>query len=106
MQFFRKNLFALILPVMILSYSDFIKTSPLLVQGTVVDVETGKPVNKAYLYIIQGSEEILSGNDGSFKISSWQKLPLTVTVEHADYEREVIKVTDASAPLKIRLRKK
>lgn len=97
----------LIIPAMILSYTDFLKESgPLQLQGVVIEAETGKPVDKAHLYVLQGTEEILSNSKGEFKLATWQKLPVTLTIAHSSYITETIKITDANEALKIRIRKK
>lgn len=95
-----------ILPAMLLSYTDFTRTGPLQLQGIVTDSETGKPVSKAYLYVTQGSEEILTNDKGEFELKTWQQLPLVLTIEHSDYVKEVIRVTSDKPVLKIRIRKK
>ena len=95
-----------ILPVMIFSYNDFIKTTPIQLHGTVEDIETGKPIASALLFVVKGNEENITNNKGEFKLATWQKLPLTLTIEHADYNTENIKVTEGAGTLKIKIRKK
>lgn len=95
----------LLIPFMIFSYSDFVRATPLHLQGTVIDAQTGRPVEKAHLYIVKGSEEILSNQKGEFKLATWQKLPLTLTVEHSDYKTERVTINDQTEKLTIRIRK-
>ena len=106
MQIWKQLSFIFILPAMILSYTDYLKAGPLQLEGTVVEAETGKPVEKVYLYVLQGTEEILTNSKGEFKLSTWQELPLTLTAEHKDYTTEVIKISEQSRSLKIKIRKK
>jgi hypothetical protein len=78
---------------------------PLHLKGIVVDAGTGLPVDKAYLYIVKGEEETLSNNKGEFTLTSWQQVPLQVTVIHRDFKRKEIKVLSAQ-PLKLALEKR
>lgn len=92
---------------MILSYTDYLKeTEPLQIQGTVVEAAGGKGVEKVHIYVLEGTEEVLSNAKGEFKLSTWQKLPVTITVAHSNYVTETLKVSDASERLQIKLRKK
>jgi hypothetical protein len=100
MQTWKHLSFIFILPAMILSYTDYLKTGPLQLEGTVVEAETGKPVEKVYLYVLKGTEEILTNSKGEFKLSTWQELPLTLTVEHKDYTTEVVRSVSNLNPLK------
>jgi hypothetical protein len=96
----------LILPVMLLSYTDFTRNHPLQLKGIVTDLQTGRPVSKVYLYVTQGSEEILTNDKGEFQLKTWQQLPVTLTIEHTDYVKEVIQVSSDTPALKIKIRKK
>lgn len=97
----------LILPAMILSYTDYLKDSgPVQLSGTVVESVSGKPVEKVHVYIIEGTEEILTNQKGEFTLSTWQKLPVSVTVAHSQYITETVRINSASENLKITIRKK
>lgn len=91
---------------MILTYQDFLKISPKTIEGTVISASNGQAVDKAFCYIIKGNEEIVTNNRGEFRIKTWQEFPLTITIEHSDYETETVKITSAQTNIKIHLRKK
>lgn len=74
------------------------------IQG-IVKGSDGKPVSNAYLYTVKGEEEALSNDKGEFKFDTWQKLPVTLTVDHSEFKKEAIKVT-APTRLEIILKKK
>ena len=98
--------FIFILPVMLLSYTDYLRTGPVQLQGTVTDAVSGKPIEKAYLYVLQGNEEILTDEKGNFTLKTWQELPFSLTIEHKDYSTSVLKITEVSRTLKIKISRK
>ncbi len=92
---------------MLLSYSDYVRVKePIVLQGTVYDAETGKPLEKVHIYIQLGTEEVLSNSKGEFRLSTWEKPPITLTAVLTNYSVEIISVREAAQNLKIKLRKK
>jgi hypothetical protein len=75
-------------------------------KGTVLSAETGRPVANAYVYTVEGEEEGLTNKNGHFKFTTWKKLPVSVTVVHKDYLKQVIRVTSAAVDQEIRLKKR
>ena len=61
---------------------------PDLVKGKIVDHSNNLPIEKAYIYVVAGEEEALSHKDGSFEIMTWQKFPLTIQINHEQYQVE------------------
>ena len=55
---------------------------PLVVEGHIYFEKTSAPANRVHIYIIEGEEEALTDKNGYFRIETWQKLPLQVTVKH------------------------
>jgi hypothetical protein len=106
MQMLKLYSFIFILPVMLLSYTDYLRTGPLQLEGTVTDAITGKPIEKAYLYVLQGNEEILTDEKGHFSLKTWQELPFSLTIEHKDYTTSVMKISEASRTLKLKITRK
>ena len=106
MQNWKQLSLILILPAMLLSYTDYLTTGPLQLEGVVTDAISGKPVNKAYLYVSKGNEEILTNEKGEFKLNTWQELPVSLTIEHHDYLIEQVKISGDTKSLKIRLKRK
>ncbi len=66
-------------------------TDAVIIAGKLVEEGTGKPVNGAYICIVSGEEETISGRDGSFILKTWQRLPVQCTIEHKDFtEKKLI----------------
>ena len=80
---------------------------PEQVKGVVVDNSTGAPIEKAYLYIVSGEEEALTTKDGSFELTTWQKFPVSIEVQHQQYQTTtvVFKTTADKAIIKLQLKK-
>lgn len=95
----------LLLPAMILSYTDYSQTKPLQIEGTVVNEATGEPIQKAFIYISHGNEETLSNGKGQFVLRTWHELPVTLTVELAGYETRKLTISSVSKSWQIRLKK-
>lgn len=91
---------------MILTYQDFLKITPKTIEGTVLNASNGEAIEKAFCYIIKGNEEIITNNKGEFRIKTWQEFPLTITIEHSEYETETVKINSAQSNIRIHLRKK
>lgn len=92
--------------LMLLSYHDYLRHSQIVVQGTVLSEGSLKPVPDAFVYTVSGEEEALTDKNGNFKFTTWQSMPIAITVEHRDFETEKIKVTSLPATQAIRLRRK
>lgn len=60
-------------------------SGPVVITGKVIADATGQPVTNAHVYIVEGEEETLTDHNGEFRIESWQKAPLSLTV--ATYQR-------------------
>ncbi|MBC7848377.1 MAG: carboxypeptidase-like regulatory domain-containing protein [Chitinophagaceae bacterium] len=95
-----------ILPVMMFTYSDFVRTRPLQLEGVVVDASTAKGVDRAHVYVVKGSEEILTNSRGEFTLNTWQELPVVITIEHSDFKTSVEKITGDNRKIRVRLAKK
>lgn len=57
------------------------QNKPLVIEGYVYFEGTSNPAGNVYLYIIEGEEEYLTDRNGYFRIESWQKSPLHITVK-------------------------
>ena len=77
---------------------------PVVIEGVVYHDKNKNPVNKAYVFITEGEEEYLTDSNGYFRIETWQKLPLNLTVKHDGKPASRYKVTDAGARQVILLR--
>jgi hypothetical protein len=67
---------------------------------------TDKTIENVYIYITSGEEEALSNNKGTFTISTWQDLPVTLVIEHPTYKQKKVRITDASQHQVIKLEPK
>jgi hypothetical protein len=83
------------LPALIFHTSAF-TAKPLTIEGAVKNSATGKSIENVYIYITSGEEEALSNNKGTFTISTWQELPVTLVIEHPVYRQQKVRITNAS----------
>jgi hypothetical protein len=103
----KKYIPSLTIPlVMLLSYHDYLRLSQIVVQGTVLTEGTMKPIPDAFVYTVSGEEETLTDKNGNFKFTTWQSMPIAITVEHRDFETVKIKLTSLPATQAIKLRRK
>jgi hypothetical protein len=91
---------------MLLTYHDSIRLSQIVVEGTVLSEGSLKPVADAYVYTVSGEEEVLTDKQGKFKLTTWQSLPLSITVEHYSFETLKVRVNTVPANQSIRLKRK
>lgn len=68
--------------------------APVILQGKVVSQQSNASVQEAYIHITSGEEETITAKDGSFVIKTWQQLPVQCTIEHKDYVKKKITVTN------------
>ncbi len=103
----KKNILSLTIPlIMLLSYHDYLRHSQIVVQGTVLTEGSLKPVPDAFVYTVSGEEEALTDKNGNFKFTTWQSMPIAITVEHRDFETIKIRVTSLPANEAIKLKRK
>ena len=92
--------------VIILSSTSASKNQPVVISGSIMQTASNQHIENAYLYVVQGEEEALSGKDGSFSISTWKSLPVTLYAEHPGYKRTKVIIQDASKKLLLKLEPK
>lgn len=80
------------------------KRKPTVIEGVIYHDRNKNPVDKAYVFVTEGEEEYLTDKNGYFRIETWQKLPLQLTVKHDGKPASRYKVTDAGARQVIHLR--
>lgn len=91
---------------MIMTVADAYHFAPYTIKGNVVSSADNKPVEKVYVSTVMGEEEALTDKGGNFELNTWQSLPVTIHVQHADYVTEKIILTDVSQKQVFRLQKK
>ncbi|MBO9562347.1 MAG: hypothetical protein J7621_06205 [Niastella sp.] len=93
----------LAVPALIMSPSEIFPSKPVKIEGNVIHSLNGKQVENAYIYIVSGEEEALTGKDGVFTISTWQQLPVTLVIEHPKYRSKQISIKDPAKKTVIKL---
>ncbi len=73
-------------PAIGFSTSDICPSQPYQLQGITINKVTRQPVEDVHVFIVQGEEETLSVKDGTFKLTTWQQLPVTVVAEHSKFK--------------------
>jgi hypothetical protein len=108
MLFLKSTLAALLFPVMLLSTRhDQVKPgTPVEIKGVVTNAETGKPIAGIYLFVTEGEEEALTDAKGEFRIKTWKAFPLVLTSQNQEYHNVRLKLTQAGAPVNVKLKKK
>jgi hypothetical protein len=86
----------------ILMLTSFTTANQRTVSGKVVG-SANNGLSNAYIYVIAGEEETLSIKDGQFTLKTWQPLPVTLVVEHADFEKQRIIIRKAGQQVVVRL---
>ena len=81
-------------------------SSTQIVQGKLLDSRNQQPVEGAYIYIVSGEEEALSSKEGTFEITTWQTFPVTIKINHDQYERLEVVYKKGEASHVIKLQKK
>jgi hypothetical protein len=71
-------------------------------QGIVVGKDN-RPVSNAYLFVVKGEEETITGSNGQFALTTWQKFPVSLSVEHPDYKKLKLLIKDAGQKQVIKL---
>lgn len=106
MKLFTKSLLLTIAPLMIISFTDYLKTAPRTINGTVENAGTGIPVENALIYVTKGNEEVLSSRNGTFSLKTWQELPVKIVIEHPDFSTQTVVLDKNDNAGRIRLIKK
>jgi hypothetical protein len=71
-------------------------------KGIVVGKDN-RPVSNAYLFVVKGEEETITGSNGQFALTTWQKFPVSLSVEHPDYKKLKLLIKDAGQKQVIKL---
>lgn len=102
--FFKPGIVLILtLTTMIFSYTEIVNFLPVTLQGKVVDAQSGKPVATGHVYIVQGEEEVFTSSNGEFSLKTWEKYPVTVTVEHKGYKKQSVQFNAETKQLIISL---
>lgn len=103
----KDTLFSLLsILIMIFSYKEAVQVIPFTVEGSVVVQSDGTPVAKAHVFVINGEEEIFTDDNGKFKFTTWQNLPVEVTISHNDYEEQKVTISSAARKAQVLLKKR
>ena len=78
---------------------------PVELKGTIVGTD-GKPLSNIYLYATEGTEEAMTNNQGTFKLTTWKSFPVTITVQDVRYHRQQVRINSADEKPVITLRRR
>lgn len=105
MRNFTRIFFLFIMLIAIAGHAQLKENSPVIIEGKVIDDATGKPLGKIHVYITEGEEETLTNDKGEFRIESWQKFPIKLTVNsYTGSGKKIVSIQDASQKKTIRLK--
>ena len=90
--------------LMLFSYTNIHKLVPVVIEGLVINAKTLSPVGDAHAYIVLGEEEMLTSSRGEFHITSWQPLPVTLTITRKGYETIRLKINNPAEKQLIKLK--
>lgn len=74
---------------------------PITIDGVVLDVVSHKPISSLHVFTKRGEEEAFTNDQGSFHFSSWEPLPLVITIQEPGGNEKHVKVTVIPTKLKI-----
>lgn len=95
-----------LLVIVMMSFTTSRHTSPYTIKGSVISATDQQPLERVYISAVSGEEETLTDKNGNFELNTWQKLPVTLYIQHADYLAEKVVLTDVSQKVVFRLKKK
>jgi hypothetical protein len=96
----------LTISIMLFSYRNIHQLVPAIIEGSVINSKTNSPVGGAHAYIVLGEEEVFTSPAGEYRITSWQPLPVILTIARSNYETVQIKIGDTSKKQVIKLQQK
>jgi hypothetical protein len=77
---------------MYLSYTQMKDMIPNIIKGKILVQETNQALANAHIQIMYGQEEVITNSNGEFVLRSWQAFPLTLVVEHKQYDTNCISI--------------
>ena len=86
---------------MILAYKDIVAFLPVTIDGVVVHAATNKPISGLHVFTKKGEEEAFTNSKGVFHFTSWQALPLIITIQQPGGVKKTIRVTGTPVKLHI-----
>lgn len=90
-----------LLSVMILAYKDITRFLPVPVTGVVLDGTTRKPLSRIHVFTRKGEEESFTNEQGVFRFTSWQQLPMEVTVQEPGGKEKKVQVSSTPVQLTV-----
>lgn len=73
-----------------------------IISGKIIG-EQNEGISRAYVYVVAGEEETLSLANGNFLLRTWQKLPLTLVIEHSDFGKQKFVISEIRGSITIKL---
>lgn len=96
----------LTLSAMMFSYEEIKQLIPSTVEGIVKEAGSGAPVPDAHVHAVRGEEESLTDAKGMFRLNTWQKFPVLLTIEHKGFESQQVVIASASRKVVVQLKRK
>lgn len=96
----------ILLPVLFLFFQQQVKHTGTaqVIEGNIVSERTNKPIARAYVYLVEGEEEAMTDANGYFRIETWKKFPVELTVKYLNQPALKVNVSDPSRRQLIRLK--
>jgi hypothetical protein len=98
-------MFLLLFISLLFSHPEKDKTNPNEISGIILNEETKKPVDKAYIYVVKGEEEATTNADGTFIFTTWQDKPVKIYICHKNFKSREIALNGVYRNLRIVLTK-
>lgn len=77
---------------MYLSYNQIRDMAPNIIQGKIISQQTNEPLENVHVNILYDQGETISANNGSFTLNLWNTFPITLVVEHKQFQSKFIKI--------------
>jgi hypothetical protein len=86
---------------MTMSHTNRNRFAPIEVAGVVLDAGTGKPLSRFHVFTRKGEEEAFTNEGGLFRFTSYQNLPLVVTIHQPGGTEKEVHI--ATTPVRLRV---
>jgi hypothetical protein len=103
MNLIKKTFLVFAIATTLFSYTNIHTLTPIVIEGSVINAGNHSPVADAHAYIVLGEEEMLTSSKGEYRITSWEPLPVTLTITRKGYETIRLKINNPAEKQLIKL---